>query len=66
MTKPPQYEKGIDTFRRARANLSTEGLLAACVFNIDKYIWRDKGSDLEDFKKARDYIDLAIQTMEEQ
>ena len=44
--------------------MSPEGILAFCIGNIDKYIWRDKGSDLEDFKKARDYIDLAIKTME--
>lgn len=62
--KPKQYSKGIDTIERAKSNLSSDGILAVCVFQVDKYIWRDKGCDLEDFKKARDYIDLAIETME--
>ncbi len=62
--KPKQYSKGIDTFQRADSNLTPEANLAICVFLVDKYIWRDKGSDLEDFKKARDYIDRAINIME--
>jgi len=63
--KPKQYKKGIDTFKRANANLTPDANLAICVFMVDKYIWRDKGSDLEDFYKARDYIDRAIKIMED-
>ena len=64
--KPKQYKIGIDTFERAKANMSKDELLSCCKFNIDKYAWREKGQDAEDFKKIKDYCDLAIETLEKE
>jgi len=55
INKPKQYQIGIDTFQRAEANLSKEEILAICKFNIDKYNWRKKDQDKEDFQKIIDY-----------
>ena len=62
-TKPSQYNIGIDTFERMEANCNTEEILAFCKGNIDKYNWRNKGSDLEDFKKIIDYANFAIKQL---
>jgi len=62
-TKPKQYQIGIDTFERAEANLSKEEILAICKFNIDKYNWRQKDQDKEDFKKIIDYANWAIKNL---
>ncbi len=62
-TKPEQYQIGIDTFERAEANLSKEEILAICKFNIDKYNWRKKDQDKEDFKKIIDYANWAIKNL---
>jgi len=64
-TRPKQYQHGIDTFTRAKANMSIEGIMAATVITVDAYIWRNKGTDYEDFKKARDWLDYCIKCMEE-
>jgi hypothetical protein len=64
MQKPEQYQIGIDTFERMKANCTNEEIIGACKLNIDKYIWRKKGSDIEDLKKAKDYIDLWIGLLE--
>ncbi len=61
--KPEQYQIGIDTFERAEANLSKEEILAICKFNIDKYNWRKKDQDKEDFKKIIDYANWAIKNL---
>ena len=61
--KPKQYQIGIDTFERAEANLSKEEILAICKFNIDKYNWRKKDQDKEDFKKIIDYANWAIKNL---
>jgi hypothetical protein len=61
--KPKQYEIGIDTFERAEANLSKEQILAICKFNIDKYNWRQKQQDKEDFKKIIDYANWALKNI---
>jgi hypothetical protein len=58
--KPLQYQIGIDTFDRIKSNSSYDEIAGACKLNIDKYIWRVKGSDREDLLKAKDYIDLWI------
>lgn len=63
-TKPEQYQIGIDTFARMEANCSKEEILAFCKGNIDKYNWRTKGCDLEDFKKIIDYANFAIKQLE--
>jgi hypothetical protein len=62
-TKPEQYQIGIDTFQRAEANLNKEEILAICKFNIDKYNWRKKDQDKEDFKKIIDYANWAIKNL---
>jgi hypothetical protein len=63
VTKPKQYEIGIDTFERSEANLSKDQILAICKFNIDKYNWRKKDQDKEDFKKIIDYANWAIKNL---
>jgi hypothetical protein len=63
VTKPKQYQIGIDTFERAEANLTKEEILAICKFNIDKYNWRQKGQDKEDFKKIIDYANWAVKNL---
>lgn len=49
--KPQHYSKGIDTFARMEANCTKEECLAFAKGNIDKYNFRTKGQDLEDYKK---------------
>lgn len=66
MSKPPQYQIGIDTIERAKANLSPSSIIDCCRFNIDKYCWRKKDQDLSDFKKIIDYAKLAIEIMEKE
>jgi len=58
--KPKQYQIGIDTFQRAEANMSKEEILAFCKCSIDKYVWRKKGQDKEDFEKIIKYAEWAI------
>ena len=65
LIQPVQYQIGIDTFARMEANCSKEDILAFCKGNIDKYNWRKKGSDLEDFKKIIDYANFAIKQLNE-
>ena len=62
-TKPTQYQIGIDTFERAEANMTKEELLACVRFNIDKYTWRKKGQDEDDFRKIIDYANFAIKQL---
>lgn len=61
--KPKQYQIGIDTFQRAEANMTKEEILACVKFSIDKYNWRKKGQDKEDFKKIIDYANWALKQM---
>lgn len=58
-TKPSHYAKGIDTFARMEANCTKEECLAFAKGNIDKYNWRTKGQDLEDFYKIIAYAEWA-------
>lgn len=62
--KPEQYQINIDTFERSKANQTAEDRLAIAKFMIDKYCWREKGQDKEDFLKIKDYCDFAIQAIE--
>lgn len=62
--KPIQYRIGIDTLERMEANMSKDGCLAAAVFSIDKYNWRQKGQDREDFEKIIDYARWAIKIID--
>ena len=61
--KPKQYQIGIDTFQRSEANLSKEEIIAICKFSIDKYCWRKKDQDKEDFKKIIDYANWALKNL---
>ena len=63
VTKPKQYQIGIDTFERSESNLTKEEIIAICKFNIDKYCWRKKDQDKEDFKKIIDYANWAIKNL---
>lgn len=63
VTKPKQYQIGIDTFERAEANLTKEEILAICKFNIDKYCWRQKDQDKEDFQKIIKYAEWALKNL---
>ena len=60
MSKPKQYELGIDTFERMRANATFEEAMGFIRWNIDKYNTRVKGQDLSDYKKIKAYCDEAI------
>ena len=62
--KPKQYQIGIDTFERCEANMTKEEMLACVRFNIDKYNWRKKGQDKEDFKKIIDYANWALKHLD--
>ena len=61
--KPSQYNIGIDTFKRCEANMTKEEILACCKFNIDKYNWRKKGQDKEDFEKIINYAKWALEQL---
>ena len=64
--KPIQYQIGIDTFERAEANMTKEEILSCVKFSIDKYNWRKKGQDKEDFKKIIDYANWGIKQLEDE
>ena len=61
--KPKQYQIGIDTFQRAEANMTKEEILAFCKCSIDKYVWRKKGQDLQDYEKIIAYAEFAIKQL---
>lgn len=61
--KPKQYQIGIDTFQRMEANCTKEEIIAFCKGNIDKYNWRKKDQDKEDFQKIIDYCNFAIKQL---
>ena len=63
VTKPKQYQIGIDTFAISEANLTKDEIIAVCKFNIDKYCWRIKNQDKEDFKKIIDYANWALKQL---
>lgn len=63
-SKPIQYSKGIDTFSRMESNCTKEEILAFCKGNIDKYNWRQKNDDLEDYYKIIQYAKFAIKQFE--
>lgn len=58
--KPKQYDIGIDTFTRMRANATFEEAMGFIRWNIDKYNTRKKGQDESDYKKIKDYCDEAL------
>lgn len=63
---PSHYNKGgIETLTYIQTRLSPEGFLAGLRFNIIKYIDRapDKGTEKQDYKKARYYLDELIKLL---
>jgi hypothetical protein len=60
MSKPIQYDNGIDTFERMRANATFEEAMGFIRWNIDKYNTRKKNQELQDYNKIKDYCDEAI------
>ena len=65
LIKPKQYQIGIDTFKRAEANMSVEERMSCVKFGIDKYNWRDKGQDLSDLIKIIAYAEWGIEQLKE-
>lgn len=60
---PPHYNDGaIECIDALASALGPDGFAAFCVGNAVKYLWRyrHKGSPTEDLKKARWYLDRAI------
>jgi len=62
--KPEQYQIGIDTFERLEANFTLEERLAFAKGNIDKYNFRKKRQDKQDFEKIINYAQWAIKQLE--
>jgi len=58
--KPKQYQIGIDTFERMRANDSYEAAMGFIRNSIDKYNTRKKGQDKSDYEKIKAYCDEAL------
>ena len=58
--KPVQYNIGIDTFERMRANATYEEAMGFIRWNIDKYNTRQKGQDKEDYEKIISYAQEAL------
>lgn len=58
--KPAQYQIGIDTFERMRANATYEEAMGFIRWNIDKYNTRQKGQDKEDYEKIINYAQEAL------
>tara|TARA_R110002051_G_scaffold308116_1_gene379535 strand:- start:24722 stop:25147 length:426 start_codon:yes stop_codon:yes gene_type:complete len=64
--KPIQYQIGIDTFERMEANATFEQKMGAVMLSIDKYLWRKKGQDRDDFVKIIDYAKWAIKQIDKE
>jgi hypothetical protein len=64
VNKPEQYQIGIDTFERMESNCTLEERLAFVRGNLDKYCWRKKGQDKQDFEKIINYAQWAIRQLE--
>lgn len=62
--RPKQYQIGIDTFERMKANATLEEAMGFIRWNIDKYNTRKKGQTLSDYKKIIDYANEAIWWLE--
>lgn len=66
VNNPPHYNQGsVECINGIEAALGSEGALSYYRGNILKYVWRCmyKGKPLVDLKKARWYLDRAIQTL---
>jgi len=65
-TKPEQYQIGIDTFARMEANCTLEEIMGFIKGNIDKYNFRKKNQDIQDFEKIVSYANWAIKQLKNQ
>ncbi len=48
--------QGIDTITRFKRNSTLEQQKAIAQFNIDKYLWREKGQNIDDIRKIKVYL----------
>ena len=64
--KPKQYQIGIDTFARMESNCTLTERLAFAKGNIDKYNWREKSQDIQDFEKIVSYANWAIKQLKKE
>lgn len=67
MSKPAHYESKIDPLAYMKENMSAAGYEGFLIGNVIKYVTRyPKKNGLEDLKKAKDYIEKAIELYEEE
>jgi len=64
--KPKQYQIGIDTFARMEANCTLEEIMGFIKGNIDKYNFRKKNQDIQDFEKIISYSNWAIKQLKKE
>jgi len=63
--KPKQYASlKTDTFKRMAEDASNEERIGFVRGNIDKYNWRNKGTDKEDLKKIIAYAKWALNNID--
>ncbi|UZT28605.1 hypothetical protein vBBceSLY5_0050 [Bacillus phage vB_BceS_LY5] len=63
--RQPHYEGGIDPITYGKDNLSTQEMNGFYKMNVIKYVSRcDRKNGLEDLQKARDYLNLLIDSYE--
>lgn len=56
-------EMKIEPMEFMLSNMSTEELYGVLKFNVTKYIWRDKRDKKEDINKAKHYIELITEEL---
>ncbi|PAF24405.1 hypothetical protein CHH61_19110 [Shouchella clausii] len=67
MNKPKHYDPHIDPIAYMKVNMSRGNYEGFLIGNVLKYITRyPKKNGLEDLKKAKDYIEKAIELYEEE
>ncbi|MED4159597.1 DUF3310 domain-containing protein [Shouchella clausii] len=67
MTRPSHYESKIDPLAYMKENMSAAGYEGFLIGNVIKYVTRyPKKNGLEDLKKAKDYLNKAIELYEEE
>lgn len=67
MSKPAYYESKIDPLAYMKENMSVAGYEGFLIGNVIKYVTRyPKKNGLEDLKKAKDYIEKAIELYEKE
>lgn len=67
MSKPAHYESKIDPLAYMKENMSAAGYEGFLIGNVIKYVTRyPKKNGLEDLKKAKDYLEKAIELYEKE